>query len=344
MNVSEYTSLINKPDAIDEKQTEVLEKIAQEFPYFQSARALYLKGLYNQNSFKYNYALKITAAHTADRSVLFDFITSDAFVSIHKSEPTSEIIESEISVENETVVEAPKLEARENTIEQSIAASIRESLPVEKYEDENHALETETASVENNIDTENPLPVAEIESGDISETTFAEPQEIRSQTEETTTASISEKLDLGKPLAFSLAERHSFQEWLQLSKFKPIVRDEETQSEPDVSSEIPEMPQSISEVNFGKQKKNELIDRFIETSPKIPALKNEMPLPGTFYEPSKADTSFLMTETLARVYLEQKKYKKAIQAYEILILKYPEKISFFADRILDIQNLQQNNT
>jgi virulence-associated protein VapD len=44
-----------------------------------------------------------------------------------------------------------------------------------------------------------------------------------------------------------------------------------------------------------------------------------------------------MTETLARVYLEQKKYQKAIQAYEILILKYPEKSSFFADRISDIR-------
>jgi hypothetical protein len=42
---------------------------------FQSARALRLKGLYNQNSFKYNFALKVTA-HTNDRTVLFDFITS----------------------------------------------------------------------------------------------------------------------------------------------------------------------------------------------------------------------------------------------------------------------------
>jgi hypothetical protein len=33
-----------------------LESI-DEFPYFQSARALRLKGLYNQNSFKYNFAL-----------------------------------------------------------------------------------------------------------------------------------------------------------------------------------------------------------------------------------------------------------------------------------------------
>ena len=52
----------------------------------------------------------------------------------------------------------------------------------------------------------------------------------------------------------------------------------------------------------------------------------------------------LMTETLAKVYLEQKKYQKAIQAYEILILKYPEKISFFANRISDIKALQQNNS
>ena len=48
-----------------------------------------------------------------------------------------------------------------------------------------------------------------------------------------------------------------------------------------------------------------------------------------------------MTETLARVYLEQKKYSKAIQAYEILILKYPEKSTFFANRISDIKILQQ---
>jgi hypothetical protein len=34
-------------------------KSIDEFPYFQSARALRLKGLYNQNSFKYNFALKL---------------------------------------------------------------------------------------------------------------------------------------------------------------------------------------------------------------------------------------------------------------------------------------------
>ena len=41
----------------------------------------------------------------------------------------------------------------------------------------------------------------------------------------------------------------------------------------------------------------------------------------------------LMTETLAKVYLQQNNYQKALQAYKILSLKYPEKSGFFADQI-----------
>jgi hypothetical protein len=48
-----------------------------------------------------------------------------------------------------------------------------------------------------------------------------------------------------------------------------------------------------------------------------------------------------MTETLAKVYLQQKKYDNAIKAYEILSLKYPEKSGFFADRIKAIKILQR---
>jgi tetratricopeptide (TPR) repeat protein len=327
MNVTEYTQLINKPDAIHEKQTEALEKIVQEFPYFQSARALYLKGLYNQNSFKYNYALKIAAAHTTDRSILFDFISSDTFTTIQKGLYDQKLAEvSDIDVnESEVISDDPKLEIRENTVEQSILTSIKEAT----------------------------LPVVELEVPKITIDDFVEiPEEVRTTAtsneenviEETSTAEdsnnnefVEEKLEIGKPLPFSLSERHSFQEWLQLSKLKPIEREEQ----PDQTN-ISE-PEPTSEVNFEKQKKNVLIDKFIENNPKIPPIKKDTEVPAIFYEPSNADNSSLMTETLARVYLEQKKYQKAIQAYEILILKYPEKSSFFADRILDIKHLQQNN-
>ena len=48
-----------------------------------------------------------------------------------------------------------------------------------------------------------------------------------------------------------------------------------------------------------------------------------------------------MTESLAKILLKQKKYKKAIKAYKILSLKYPEKNVFFAGQIQKIKKLQQ---
>ena len=88
--------------------------------------------------------------------------------------------------------------------------------------------------------------------------------------------------------------------------------------------------------------KLKLIDSFLENQPKIPPVRQDQ---------SKVDLSDnnefskeeLMTETLAKVYLQQKKYKKALYAYQILSLKYPEKNSFFADQIKQIKQLQQNS-
>ncbi|MFI0491745.1 hypothetical protein [Flavobacterium sp.] len=281
MNVTDYTYLINKPDAINEKQTDTLEKVLDEFPFFQSARALRLKGLYNQNSFKYNYALKVTAAHTTDRTVLFDFITSDTFVAIQKGLYDKKVLELlDIKVIDMEVIKPEiKLEPKINTVEQSILTTIKEASPTEAEENTKLAVE---------------------------------------------------KLDIGKPLDFSVNEKHSFQEWLQLSRTQPIDRGNEV-------TETLRNPILDDE----KKKKADLIDKFIEASPKISPIKQGATLP-VYFENSQ-DNSSLMTETLARVYLEQKKYLKAIQAYEILILKYPEKSSFFADRISDIKILQQNN-
>lgn len=347
MNLTEYIYLLNKPEAIHEKQTAVLEKIVQEFPYFQSARALYLKGLYNQNSFKYNYVLKVTAAHTCDRSILFDFITSDTFTSVHKDLLEKKLSEiAAIPVADSEIVE-PKLAIRENTVEQSILSSIQKAGTQMEMNDVTAELAPEIVpDVEivsaDELQNSDPatLEKVTIEMDLPQEIIFDRvPQAVDAHTDEPL-AKPEENLEIGKPLAFAKDEKHSFQEWLQLSRFKPIDR---TAPEPD-DTNIAAPSDDLSEPDLEKQKKNELIDRFIETSPRIPPVKHDTPPPpSVIVEPSMADKSFLMTETLARVYLEQKKYSKAIQAYEILILKYPEKNSFFADRILDIKNLQQNN-
>ncbi len=273
MNVTDYTFLLNKPDAINERYADTLDQVLEAFPYFQSARVLKLKHLYNQDSFNYNNTLKQTAAYTTDRGILFDFITSDSFVSVQKGlyEKKLEELMNMSVIGSEVVIVEHKVSQAE-LLEQSILTSIKEA---------------------------------------------ASPEEVQAVTQ----------LEIGKPLEFNKTERHSFQEWLQLSRLKPIIRTDE--------------PAKVEAVSDEKRKKLDLIDKFIENNPKIkPVAKDAI---AATVEPIIEDTSFLMTETLARVYLEQKKYSKAIQAYEILILKYPEKSSFFANRISDIKILQQNN-
>lgn len=509
MNVTDYTYIMNKPDAITEKQAEALGSVLNEFPYFQSARALRLKGLYNQNSFKYNYALKVTAAHTTDRSVLFDFITSETFTSIQNEFYDGKIRDlMNISVYGSEIVSSEQFkkitEIRIDPVEQSILDSIKEAtgvvynetIPTEEqivekavaipeketeaiiseelvktedkpfesksllvdapvfYEEpatteevkihENseqavvnaekaetrvvfdelektalHPVENPTTviipdtsavvweelqkTVEVEIDSiiEEPeltsketstivfeealnndeatiLPLEDADIISVPDTTSVVWEEEKSselpidaeednsvlvnntsiifQEEEKQEAVQSiepvkqaeENLEIGRPLDFSANEKHSFQEWLQLARTEPIDRTTDIPAENTKQIEIvPEktllIPAKTEKVDEEKKKKEEIINNFIKTNPKIPPIKQTPIVPAVQLDSNNEENSYLMTETLARVYLEQKKYTKAIQAYEILILKYPEKISFFADRISDIKILQQNN-
>ena len=107
MNPTDFTYILQKPQAITYEQTEAVKSIIDEFPYFQSARAVYLKGLKNEGSFKYNQELKTTAAYTTDRSILFDFITSEDFIQNEISQfikqNTAHLKDIEIDVEDISV-------------------------------------------------------------------------------------------------------------------------------------------------------------------------------------------------------------------------------------------------
>jgi len=138
-------------------------------------------------------------------------------------------------------------------------------------------------------------------------------------------SSEEENLEIGKPLEFDQKESHSFSEWLKLTTAEPVERENE--------------PEDAE--NGDRQRKFDLIEEFIAKNPKIKPVKSVSK--NNLAEDSMTSQESLMTETLARVYLEQKNYKKAIQAYKILILKNPEKSGFFADQIRAIEKLQDTN-
>ncbi|TXD70713.1 hypothetical protein [Aequorivita lipolytica] len=304
MNTSNFTYLLSNPQKITSEDLAALDLIIKKYPYFQSARALQLKGLKNQDSFLYNDALKLTAAHTTDRDILFEYITSEKFI---QNEISQTILQHDASVEEIKVVS-------ENISEQ-ISFEIDKQIKAEMQKAENilnpELFQRKVESVSNLVKKKDD------------------------QTSDSINAT-EEALQPDKPLEFTKSDTHSFSEWLKLTKAKPIERSKEISEKEDVSSEALAQEE--------KERKSELIDKFIQERPKIIPSENttnsnkkeeQKNLATPYTQPSDS----LMTETLAKVYLQQKNYKKAIQAYKILILKNPEKSGFFADQIRAIDKL-----
>lgn len=179
----------------------------------------------------------------------------------------------------------------------------------------NDLIEKSNTTVEDKVDKE--VEISETIERDI--ILHKEPSEATIPSTDKTTA--------GEKPASDVADlKMSFTEWVvyttdnEYTEQTVDIKEEENEKQP-LSDKLP------------------IIDRFIAADPKIAPVEkgatNNIVNQGDFYSEE------LMTETLAKLLVKQKKYKKAIKAYKILSLKYPEKNVFFAGRIQDIKNLPQ---
>ncbi len=333
MNRSHFFDLVKHPDKLDKETLPSLTDIVTEYPWFQAGRILLVKNLHMLDHVRYNSELKLAAAHISDRARLFDLIHKPA----EKIEETIEVdqsAESLISDQAARLVDAAPIHEvavsgaeAEIASDQSPLSSIEVSTKVKSVSNYFQSTDVYQTADGSSVDFSTPIPPAKAE-----EITFsANEQKLTNEAFLDYETSETSSYQLAESRAYHevTGENRSFSDWLNMLQHVPIHQEDKQEEKP-----VPKRSQQI-------------IDNFLsmERPRIIPVEKREPEISSINDQVASAtnDTDDLMSETLAGIYIKQKHYNKAISIFEKLRLKYPEKNTYFADQISELEKLIINN-
>jgi hypothetical protein len=371
----------NVPVGVEYKMA--LTDILQTFPYFQLAQVLFAKQMYDTHEPEASGRIKLASVYAPDRKamyLLFKTPTADSQVQpisnkgipstdasknqdktgvkfnyIYSSSTTKSAEVSHVPSKTEVKPVSPPPPKEPLRTEVFIREESEAKLPIKALPEKPVRIETEKAEVaepDSNKKEAIGKPIIEKKKVEqvIAKATITPPvekilpaiivktEEKKPEIEKTTVvqpnASIKEikkpepeialPITVNEPISDNTL-KYSFTAWLKVI--------------PEISIANKEPVKPVSQ-----KEKSILIDSFLKKAPSISRPKAEFFSSVKAAKMSIVDDENLVSETLAKIYIIQGNFQKALKAYQTLLIQFPEKKNIFAPRIEEIKALVRENT
>lgn len=331
MNAEQINNIIRDPELLANTSTSELKALVERYPYFQCARMLYVKKLHGEKHLEAPAEIRNAACSLPSGAKLYQTLFKDKLMRLIEEEAAAD--------ERKTQTESEPRQAFNTPIPFSVGRTVRTEEPPAEAQAEQPAKADDTEEKKQDI---TPEITAEPEKKEVK----ADPAEV----------SQSEKKEIKEPEEESSASKKLEEEILKHAAETvyslPDQSEEEGESGSDSEKEEKRRPQGFSDwlkaldnkrlneirERERKEKTGKIIDRFIEKQPSIkPAEDDEVFNPERVAKLGVVEDEEFVSETLADIYRKQGNVSKAKKIYNKLMLKYPEKKSYFARRIEELE-------
>jgi hypothetical protein len=343
----QFIQMVRSPQPVTPENLAELEALVNEYPFFETAHLLYTKGLHRANAINYSKQLRKTAIVANSRTVLYELL--------HQKQPEVTPVELPVKEEVKPVIAEQKIDEEKQAPQKISPVTVtsdeikviyvntvtEKPVLIEKpvVEEKRPAAEKEIpAEVENSkkeldiikdIENETEAPVHEFSQEKLNKDIESEIKRgvIQSYVE----TEVIKTPELEKE---ENTEPGSFTDWLhKIKKEAGTIQKPEPKLPAKEEKTVEEKPKIEKKPSFFEQNK-QIIDKIIESDPgRIKLGSNKFFTPAIDAKQSLLENEHLVTETLAKIYALQGNISKAIRAYEILSLKFPQKSVYFASLI-----------
>lgn len=319
MQIQHFYQLLQNP--AEQTDFTELDQLSSAYPYFSAAQMLCISYLYHTNRDAFSSYLKKFSHNIPNRKYFFQQLKK---LKNTRTSPKAQTLHTTISF-SKTPKEEPTVPASSpQNFQQELNKSLSETIIQKELLQINPILKEKAQE----------LTTPENKKTDSAPSTPTTPDTHYQDTntiEKIDTTQIQLEHSLSYLLKQLTNKKKQEEQKVTINKLDQNILSKPDQDNTHISSE--------SDKKERIKKQQEIIDKIITNPPKPTKI-----IPQKFFSAenkareSLLETEDLVTETLAQIYASQGNIHKAIRAYEILCLKFPQKNSYFVAKIQELKN------